>query len=153
MSCSFLHRVGVLLLCAASLASYAGNPEISRRPPQAGLTGGKLSVKNLVDALRAAGGTVQSDGSVDQPFFAVPAKTINVDGEGVQVFEYPRAAAADAQAATVSRDGSQVGTSKPFWIGPPHFYKKANLLVLYLGDDEKVLKLLQNVLGQQFAGR
>jgi hypothetical protein len=116
-------------------------------------TGRALSAKNLIDALRAAGGEVESEGAIEQPFFAVPARAIIVNGEGVQVFEYPHAAVADAQAATVSRDGSQVGTSKPFWIGAPHFYKKANILVLYLGDDEKVLKLLQNVLGQQFAGR
>jgi len=152
MSWSYLHRAGALLLCAACLASYAVNPGISRRPQEAGATE-RLSVENLVDALRAAGATVQPEGSVGQSFFAVPAKTFTVDGEGVQVFEYPRAAAADAQAATVSRDGSQVGTSKPFWIGPPHFYKKANLLVLYLGEDEKVLRLLRNVLGPQFAGR
>ncbi len=153
MSCSLLRRVGVLLLCAACVASYAGNPEISRGAQAAAAKGPTLRVENLIDALRAAGGTVRAEGSIDQPFFAVPAQAIDVDGEGVQVFEYPGAAAADAQAATVSRDGSQVGTSKPFWIGAPHFYKKANLLVLYLGDDERVLKLLQNVLGQQFAGR
>jgi hypothetical protein len=151
MSCSFVH---VLILCAASLAPHAGNAEISRPPRDAGLpTGRALSARNLVDALRAAGATVKQEGPVEQPFFAVPARAINVNGEGVQVFEYPHAVAADAQAATVSRDGSQVGASKPFWIGAPHFYKKANLLVLYLGDDEKVLKLLQSVLGQQFAGR
>lgn len=153
MSFSSVRRLGALLLCAACLVSFAANPGISRHPQKAGATAGTLSVRNLVDALRAAGATVQPEGRVDQPFFVVPANTITVNGEGVQIFQYPAASAADAQAATVSRDGSQVGTSKPFWIGPPHFYKKANLLVLYLGDDEKVLDILQKVLGPQFAGR
>lgn len=146
--------MGVLLLCAACLIPYAANSGVTGRLPVAELpTGRALNVNHLVQALRATGATVQVEGPIEQPFFAVPAQVIIVAGEGVQVFEYPHAKAADAQAATVSRDGSQVGTSKPFWIGPPHFFKKANLLVLYLGEDERVLKLLQTVLGQQFAGR
>ncbi len=78
---------------------------------------------------------------------------IKVRGEDVQVFQYFNAAAADAQGALVSRDGDAVGTTKIHWIGPPHFYKKGKLLVLYVGDNDKVLKALEAVLGQQFAGR
>ena len=82
----------------------------------------------------------------------MPARLVSIEGEGIQVFQYPDAAAAQAQAALVSPDGKQVGSSKPRWVSPPHFYKKANLLILYLGEDEKILKLLDSVLGPQFAG-
>lgn len=78
---------------------------------------------------------------------------IKVSGEDVQVFQYSHAAAVDAQAALVSPDGSAVGSSKLHWVGPPHFYKKGKLLVLYVGDNDKVLKVLEAVLGQQFAGK
>ncbi len=78
---------------------------------------------------------------------------IKVSGEDVQVFQYFHAAAADAQAALVSPDGSAVGTSKLHWVGPPHFYKKEKLLVLYVGDNDKVLKTLEAVLDRQFAGK
>ena len=78
---------------------------------------------------------------------------IKVGGEDVQVFQYSRAAVADAQAAVISPDGSGVGTSKINWIGPPHFYKKAKLIVLYTGNSDKVLKALVAVLGPQFAGK
>jgi hypothetical protein len=71
----------------------------------------------------------------------------------VQVFQYANAAAAEAEAAPISRDGMAVGTRKIFWAGPPHFFKKEKLLVLYVGDNSKVLKTLEAVLGQQFAGR
>lgn len=78
---------------------------------------------------------------------------IKVSGENIQVFQYFHAAAADAQAALVSPDGSAVGTSKLHWIGPPHFYKKGKLLVLYVGGNAKALKALEAVLGRQFAGK
>ena len=78
---------------------------------------------------------------------------IKVLGEDIQVFQYSNAAAAEAQAAQVSLDGSAVGTTKLHWVGPPHFYKKGKLLVLYIGDTDKVLKALEAVLGRQFAGK
>ncbi len=78
---------------------------------------------------------------------------LKIGGEDIQVFRYSHAAAADAEAAQVSRDGNAVGTSKLHWIGSPHFYKKGKLLVLYVGDNITVLKALDAVLGRQFAGK
>jgi len=77
---------------------------------------------------------------------------IKVHGEDVQVFQYASTAAADAEATPISRDGRAVGTRKIHWIGSPHFFKKGKLLVLYVGDSDKVLGSLEAVLGQQLAG-
>jgi hypothetical protein len=108
---------------------------------------------SLVDTLRAAGVVVKPGGEVVQPFFAVPGKVIKVFGEDVQVFQYAHETEAEAQAAQVSPDGSTVGTTTIHWMGPPHFYKRGTLLVVYVGDKHQVLKALDDVLGQQFAGR
>jgi len=78
---------------------------------------------------------------------------IKLHGEEVQVFQYPDAAAMETEAARVSRDGSSVGTTKPHWIGTPHFYQQGRLLVLYVGDEDKVIKALVAALGRQFAGQ
>jgi hypothetical protein len=77
---------------------------------------------------------------------------IRVHGEDVQVFQYANAAAADAEAAPISRDGRAVGTRRIQWIGSPHFFKREKLLVLYVGENAKVLGSLEAVLGRQFAG-
>lgn len=78
---------------------------------------------------------------------------IKVRGEDVQVFQYADAAATDAQAALVSRDGSKVGTTNIHWVAPPHFYKNGKIIVLYVGDDRQVLRTLEAVLGPPFAGK
>ena len=39
------------------------------------------------------------------------------------------------------------------WIAPPHFFRKERVIVLYLGTDAKVLAVLTELLGAQFAGR
>lgn len=108
---------------------------------------------SLVKNLRALGAGAAVAGDVEQPFFSVTGKMIKVHGEDVQVFQYANASAADGEAAPISRDGMSVGTRKIFWVGPPHFFKKEKLLVLYVGDNAKVLKTLETALSQQFAGR
>lgn len=106
----------------------------------------------FVKSLRAEKISVKQEGEVDQPFFSVKGRVIRLYGEHVQVFEYRSAAAAGAQAALVSPDGRTVGTTKPLWLGTPHFYKRERLIVLYLGDNPKVLKALETRLGPPFAG-
>ncbi len=108
---------------------------------------------SLIDGLRAAGATVEPAGTVDQPFFSVQGLMIAVDGGDVQVFEYADAASMEEAAGDVSADGGSVGTSMIGWVEPPHFYKMAKLLVLYVGSDGGVMQLLEDVLGEQFAGR
>ncbi len=108
---------------------------------------------SLIDNLRQAGATVEPAGEMTQPFFSVNGRVIVVNGGNVQVFEYADAAAAEAEAALVSPDGSSVGTSMVGWVAPPHFYRVEKLIVLYVGDSEAVTDVLESVLGQQFAGR
>ena len=39
------------------------------------------------------------------------------------------------------------------WVAPPHFYKAEKLIVLYVGESEAIIDILESVLGPQFAGR
>jgi len=106
---------------------------------------------SLVDALRAAGATVEPKTELEQPFFSVKGQMITVNGNNVQVYEYQDAAAAEAQ--LISPDGSTVGTTKITFVALPHYYKAGKLIVLYVGQDRDLLGLLKDVLGSQFAGR
>lgn len=108
---------------------------------------------DLVDALREQGVTVESAGTVSQPFFSVEGQAITVNGEQVQVFEFAGTAAASAAAAQVSEDGSSVGTNMITWIGAPHFHQTGRMIVLYVGNQAAVLSALEAVLGEQFAGQ
>ena len=147
---ALVRAAGWLVACAAALAACAPVPTQSAQPC------GRSAVtdhESLIRALHAAGAKVAQEQMLLQPFFDVEARILAVDGEGVQVFEYSDAATAAAQAARVSPDGSQIGTSKPLWVGPPHFYRKGRLLVLYLGEDTQTRERLACLLGPPFAGR
>ncbi len=110
-------------------------------------------LSSLLKSLRAKGATaVLTDEKISQPFFSSQVRIININGEGVQVFEYARASALEREAKRVSSDGMTIGTSKPSWMAPPHFFKSRKVIVLYVGANESILKVLQSSLGAQFAG-
>ena len=150
----FLLSIGLLFVVAAE--SACGGEKLTA-PDQAqqkqSKSGTVIDYPSLIKSLRASGAGATAVGEVDQPFFSITGVMIKVHGEDVQVFQYANAAAADAEAAPISRDGMAVGTRKIFWVGPPHFFKQGKLLVLYVGNDDKVLKALEAVLGRQLAGQ
>jgi hypothetical protein len=150
----FLFSIAWMFTVVVAFAACAEKTSVSGlsqpRTPRANTA---TDYASLLDGLRAAGATVEPAGEVEQPFLSVTGTMIKVHGEDVQVFEYANPAAMEAETAKISRDGSTVGTAKLHWIGSPHFHRRGKLLVLYLGDSEQVLKTLQSVLGDQFAGQ
>lgn len=118
---------------------------------------------NLVDNLRKLGATVEPGGEkhYPRPIFSVTCKVIKVNGENVQVLEYDDEAAAEAEAQLVHPHGSTFGTfavGKPGtivefnWIAPPHWYKSGKIIVIYVGENQAIMELLESLLGTQFAG-
>jgi hypothetical protein len=110
-------------------------------------------LNGLMAALQAAGMTVESAGAVSQPLFSVPGQGIKVNGQEVQVYVFDTPEAMEAAAAQVTPDGSSIGTTMPTWTSDPHFYKGDRLLIVYVGQDQKVLDILSGTFGPQFAGR
>jgi hypothetical protein len=108
---------------------------------------------SLVDNLRAQGIAVEPAGTVEQPFFAPDGQVVRADDQEIQVFEFTSVEEAESAAKTISQDGSSVGTSMMMWVGPPHFYKADKIIILYVGADEEITSILEEVLGPQIAGK
>lgn len=149
--------VTALLMVAMLFTACAPQAQVATDVPDAGPTashGGPVEdYASLVEALRAAGATVEPADTVEQAFFSVTGQIIKVNGADMQVFEYEAAEAMEADASQVAPDGGSVGTSMVTWMATPHFFKSGRALVLYVGDDAAALELLASVLGEQFAGR
>ncbi len=112
----------------------------------------------FIDNLRANGLMVEPVGSVEQPFLAVKGETLRISGgelkqpAEVQSFEYASADAAETDLSQIGPDGNPT-TAMVAWKAPPHFFQKEQLVVLYVGDDQAVLKILADLLGPQIAGK
>jgi hypothetical protein len=133
--------VALLSACAGSPTVTDGRAESPAASP----------AQSVVSALRAAGLTVEDAGFVEQPFFTGRAHVYGVEGD-VQVYEFASASAAQQAAAQVSPTGGSIGSQHMSWMAPPHFFRKENVVVIYLGSSPRVLAELQNLMGAEFAG-
>ena len=70
----------------------------------------------------------------------------------ISIYEYRSNEIMENFASKINSDGSQIGDALVDWIGPPHFYKKGNILVQYVGENKEIIKVLEKILGKQFAG-
>ena len=108
----------------------------------------------LIDPLLATGAEVKVSGEVvSEGIFSVDGSVLEVNGERVQVMEYRDDAALEVEVAQISPDGSSIGTTMVSWVAPPHFFHTETAIVLYVGENPKVIEALTSVLGPQFAGR
>ena len=58
------------------------------------------------------------------------------------------------RSATVNRDDpSFVGHGIVEWIGPPRFWLRDEVIVVYVGDDDALDAALRSILGRPFAER
>ncbi|MDA1174581.1 MAG: hypothetical protein O2826_08710 [Chloroflexi bacterium] len=109
-------------------------------------------IDSLIAEIIGLGATVAEGEAIDQPFFAVPGRDMIVGTEHVQVFAYASAADAQADANLVDPKGSPIGTSMVGWMAPPHFYLRDDLIAIYVGHSDEVVRVLDHVFGPAFAG-
>ncbi|MBE2201251.1 MAG: hypothetical protein IAE79_21735 [Anaerolinea sp.] len=108
---------------------------------------------SVFDLLRRAGGQIEMSGEdVLQPFFSIHGEIARLNGQDVQLFNYPTEAEAIAAANEVAPDGRSIGTHSIAWLATPHFFRSGSTLLLYVGDDADTLALLTAALGEPFAG-
>lgn len=151
----------LFLLVVGCTGDRAGQPGSSSPTPLTPVASpSPQDHKSFVEYLRRTGFTVKQEEDVEVLFFSVKGRTLLVNNDTVQVFEFKRTALADAEATRISPDGRNVempgdgikSVSDLFWIATPHFYKRGRLVVLYLGDDFALEAAIEAALGAQFAG-
>ena len=141
-----------MLLLSAAAAGCAAQG-VSGAPVDTTPNGEVEELVDLVEALQAEGAQVEMGEAIQQPFLSVPGQIVKVNGADVQVFEYASAEDMGLEASQISEEGSPIGTSNVTWIAPPHFHRSGRLLVLYVGEDQAVIDLIESIVGPQFAGR
>lgn len=115
----------------------------------------------LLRYLRDSGASIEEKGEIDEQFFDIVGRKVAVNAINIEVYEYENAEAMELEASCVSPDGfgitKELGDGKKSikgvgWIAPPHFYKAGRIIVFYCGDNDSIISLLENALGEQFAG-
>lgn len=138
----------VLLLLAAGCSpqSQTGQNDQSPSSTSAPVTEVR-DADDFVRLLRDTGATVELSESIEQPFFSVPGQIIAVNGHDVQVFVFESENARQVESGKISKDGSSIGTSMVSWVQPPHFWANGNAIILYVGTNQEVVDLINQVIG------
>ena len=111
-------------------------------------------VEGLKADLRAAGAAVEQVRTY--PGAAMPFRGLGVelcvDGQRVDVWAYDSAQERAADSALIDRDDpSHVGNAIAEWQGRAMFWERDRVIVLYLGGQPELTRLLGSVLGRPLA--
>lgn len=111
----------------------------------------------LINQLQMAEFHVVHGGEIRHDFLSIPGRTILVNGEQVELFEYASRAAATTDSHHIDKDACLVhtptGNFMEEWPGTPHLYLKDRLMVIYMGTTPAIEAFLVSHLGAQFAGK
>lgn len=81
--------------------------------------------------------------------------TIN-ENENISVYLYESNEKMEEDASYVDKGGSSytngIKNVEVSWVSYPHFFKKDNIIVLYVGENPEIISALAELLGAQFAG-
>lgn len=81
--------------------------------------------------------------------------TIN-EKENIYVYIYESNEKMEEDASYIDEGGTSynngVNEAKISWVSLPHFFKRDNIIVLYVGEDLKIIEALKEIVGLQFAG-
>lgn len=82
--------------------------------------------------------------------------TIN-DEENMSVYLYENSQKMEEDATYIHEGGSSYTNGgknvETSWVSYPHFYKKGNIIVLYVGENQEIISTLEEIIGLQFAGK
>jgi hypothetical protein len=106
----------------------------------------------FIDAMRLNGANIFLEGPLWVSILSVRGKVYNVDSENLIVFEYTSESGALKDVSQIKGLGGIINGQQYAWQGSPHFYRIDNVIVLYVGSNQKILSYLNLVMGQQFIG-
>ena len=161
--------IGALLLSGCTAPS-SGPTTTLARPPQTTTSPPTTSVGHspnpaydlsaLLNDLTARGGKVRvlNEGTHGSAVLNAPEVTICLDREPLRVFEYTSERNRSAASAGIDPTGSTIRgaggkISMVEWVGPPHFYARGRIIVLYLGASTKPTTQLAKILGKSLSPR
>ncbi|MCL7474864.1 MAG: hypothetical protein SCH39_03645 [Methanosarcinales archaeon] len=106
---------------------------------------------SLINHLKSEDIEIKTLGISRQPFFSVKSMNLTLNGELVYVFDYSNVTAARNDMALVSPDAQFINNTRMRWTGTPHFFNSEEIIVLYIGDNRKIITALESGMGVQFA--
>lgn len=111
--------------------------------------------EQLVSEIKSKGYEVEVM-NASKDFLSGTRKRILTNNEAIDVYLYRSSFTMERDAKGITPNGfgydGLLKALRVSWVGEPHFYKKDNIIVQYIGSNKRVIYDLRDILGEQFAG-
>ena len=151
----FLLFVAVLIPSVYSTLAHAA-PSPSRMSSQSQTT--EFNYANLLERLELYGFNYDEADTipVEDSFLSVECKLVFIRGELISVYQYSSNESMERDSKYIHEGGCSIQHPEKAieisWVSYPHFFKNGVIIVNYVGENEDILKLLREILGEPFAG-
>lgn len=130
------------------------NTEITTDNTQSDST--SLTITSFLNELKNTGYSPEIK-NAEKGFLKGEKKIISIGNENLEVYTYASNEEMEKDAANIFYGGfsyeNEIGTCIDLsWNSYPYFYKNKNMIVLYVGKNEKIISDLNNILGHHFMG-
>lgn len=93
---------------------------------------------------------------VEKDFLPTTRKRMIIDKEAIDIYVYNSNKEVENDAKRIDVGGCEYSDGNKSvnvsWASYPHFYKKGNIIVQYIGKNEKIISDLKEIFEEQFAG-
>lgn len=93
---------------------------------------------------------------VEKDFLPAARKRMIIGNEVLDIYLFNSNKSMESEAKHIDTGGcgynNGIQKINVSWVAIPHFYKKGNIIVQYVGQNEKIISDLKEILGEQFAG-
>lgn len=93
---------------------------------------------------------------VEKDFLPTTRKRMIIGKEAINIYLYKSNNEMENDAKRIDNDGCEYSNGTKSinvsWVSYPYFYKKGNIIIQYVGENEKIISDLNDILGEQFAG-
>lgn len=116
----------------------------------------EIALKDLITNLEQKGFNVISKDEKKE-IFQGKRKSLSINkNENIYVYLYQTNEKMEEDSSSIDIGGTSYNNGKDNadieWASLPHFFKKDNIIVLYVGENSAIIEALEEILGKQFAG-
>ena len=135
----------ILLLFISTISLFGCSKEISA-----------TTYNDLITSLEKADFNVITE-DVEKSILQGQRKWLTIkENENISVYLYESNEKMEEDSSYIDEGGTSYDNGKSAtkisWVSYPHFFKKDNIIVLYVGEDLEIINALKEIVGLQFAG-
>ena len=113
--------------------------------------------EKLVRNLENKGFTIETE-DVEESILLGERKWLTLNGsDNISVYLYENSNRMEKDSSYLSNDGFSYNNGKESidieWVSYPHFFKSENMIILYVGENSKIVEALEELVDPQFVGK